>query len=101
MSMAEIAEAAKEGLLALAVSIGLQAMTVMFGEDTERLCGPEGQHNHRSPRLRREGQLVHKPTAEGIDLRVVVPGRLMLQFTSTGLDRVLTVYPSDRRAGRS
>ena len=32
--------------------------------------------------------------AEGIDLRVVVPARLMLQFTWTGLDQVLAVYPS-------
>ena len=33
--------------------------------------------------------------AEGIDLRVVVvPARLMLQFTWTGIDQVLAVYPS-------
>ena len=32
--------------------------------------------------------------AEGIDLRVVVPARLMLQFTRTGIDQVLAVYPS-------
>ena len=45
VSMAEIAESAKEGLLALAVGTGLQVMTVMFGEDAERLCGPDGKHN--------------------------------------------------------
>jgi putative transposase len=45
VSMAEIAQSAKEGLLALAVGTGLQVMTVMFGEDAERLCGPEGKHN--------------------------------------------------------
>jgi len=39
--------------------------------------------------------LVHKAAvAEGIDLRVVVPARLMLQFTWTGIDQVLAVYPS-------
>src|SRR6266513_2067676 len=43
--MAEIAESAKEGLLALAVGTGLQVMTAMFGEDAERLCGPDGKHN--------------------------------------------------------
>src|SRR6266705_5489067 len=43
--MAEIAESAKEGLLALAVGTGLQVMAAMFGEDAERLCGPEGKHN--------------------------------------------------------
>ena len=45
VSMAEIAESAKEGLLALAVGTGLQVMAAMFGEDAERLCGPEGMHN--------------------------------------------------------
>ena len=45
VSMAEVAESAKEGLLALAVGTGLQVMTAMFGEDADRLCGPEGQHN--------------------------------------------------------
>src|SRR5512135_395055 len=43
--MAEIAESAKEGLLALAVSTGLQVMTAMFDEDVARLCGPGGKHN--------------------------------------------------------
>src|SRR5947207_3172297 len=43
--MAEIAESAKEGLLALAVGTGLQVMAAMFGEDAERLCGPAGKHN--------------------------------------------------------
>jgi transposase-like protein len=45
VSMAEIAESAKEGLLALAVGTGLQVMAAMFGEDAERLCGPGGRHN--------------------------------------------------------
>jgi putative transposase len=45
VSMGEIAGAAKEGLLALAVGTGLQVMAAMFAEDTERLCGPDGKHN--------------------------------------------------------
>ena len=45
VAMAEIAESAKEGLLALAVSTGLQVMTAMFDEDVTRLCGPDGKHN--------------------------------------------------------
>jgi putative transposase len=45
VSMAEIAESAKEGLLALAVGTGLQVMAAMFAEDAERLCGPVGRHN--------------------------------------------------------
>jgi transposase-like protein len=45
VSMAEIAESAKEGLLALAVGTGLQVMAAMFAEDAAVLCGPEGRHN--------------------------------------------------------
>jgi transposase-like protein len=45
VSMAGIAESAKEGLLALAVGTGLQVMAAMFAEDAERLCGAEGRHN--------------------------------------------------------
>lgn len=45
VSMAEIAGAAKEGLLALAVGTGLQVMTAMFDEDVTQLCGPGGKHN--------------------------------------------------------
>ncbi len=45
VSMAEIAESAREGLLALAVGTGLQVMAAMFAEDAGRLCGPDGKHN--------------------------------------------------------
>jgi len=47
VSMAEIAESAKEGLLALALAVGagLQVMTAVFAGDAERLCGPDGKHN--------------------------------------------------------
>jgi putative transposase len=45
VSMAEIAGAAREGLLALAVGTGLQVMTAMFDEDVARMCGPDGKHN--------------------------------------------------------
>jgi putative transposase len=45
VSMAEIAESAKEGLLALAVGTGLQVMAAMFDQDAAGLCGPEGKHN--------------------------------------------------------
>ena len=45
VSMAEIAESAQEGLLALAVGTGLQVMASMFDEDAARLCGPDGKHN--------------------------------------------------------
>ena len=49
--MAEIAESAKEGLLALAVGTGLQVMAAMFDEDVTRLCGPDGQAQPRPGRV--------------------------------------------------
>jgi transposase-like protein len=45
VSMTEIAGAAKEGLLALAVGTGLQVMAAMFDEDVAGMCGPAGKHN--------------------------------------------------------
>jgi putative transposase len=45
VSMAEVAGAAKEGLLALAVGTGLAVIAAMFDEDVTRLCGPGGRHN--------------------------------------------------------
>ena len=45
VSMAQIAESAREGLLSLAVSTGLQVMTAMFEEDVTALCGPQSKHN--------------------------------------------------------
>jgi hypothetical protein len=45
VSMAEIAESAKEGLLALAVGTGMQVMAAMFDEDVTRMCGPAGKHS--------------------------------------------------------
>jgi putative transposase len=45
VSMTEIAGAAKEGLLALAVGTGLQVMAAMFDEDVAGMCGPAAKHN--------------------------------------------------------
>ena len=45
VSMAEIAESAQEGLLALAVGTGMQVMGAMFEEDVTGLCGPPGKHD--------------------------------------------------------
>ena len=61
VSMAEIAGAAREGLLALAVSTGLQVMAAMFEEDVARLCGPGGKHNPGPRRVpaRRRGRVGH------------------------------------------
>lgn len=45
VSLAEIAESAREGLLALSVGVGLQVMASMMDEDVAGLCGPRGKHN--------------------------------------------------------
>jgi putative transposase len=45
VAVAELASAAHEGLLALAVGTGLQVLEVMLEEDVARLVGPKGRHN--------------------------------------------------------
>jgi putative transposase len=48
VAVAELASAAREGLLALAVGTGLQVLQVlqaMLDDDVTRLVGPRGRHN--------------------------------------------------------
>ena len=45
VAVAELASAAREGLLVLAVGTGLQVLEVMLEEDVARLVGPKGRHN--------------------------------------------------------
>jgi hypothetical protein len=45
VSLAGIAESAKDGLLALSAGVGLQVMYQIMNEDVAALCGPRGQHN--------------------------------------------------------
>ena len=45
VSMAEIAEDMREGLLALAVGTGLQVMQTIMAEDVTAVCGPRGKHD--------------------------------------------------------
>src|SRR6266487_1685949 len=45
VALAEIAESAKEGLLALAVGAGLQVLQTMMEESVTTLAGPKGKHN--------------------------------------------------------
>jgi putative transposase len=45
IALGEIAESAKEGLLALAVGAGLQVMAAMMAESVTALCGPKGRHD--------------------------------------------------------
>ena len=50
VAVAELAQAAREGLLALAVGTGLQVLQAMLAEDVARLVGPKGRHNPDRPR---------------------------------------------------
>src|SRR5215217_2228518 len=45
VALAEIAESAKEGLLALAVGAGLQVLQTLMEESAVALAGPKGKHN--------------------------------------------------------
>jgi putative transposase len=45
VALAEIAESAKEGLLALAVGAGLQVLGALMEESVEGLAGPKGKHD--------------------------------------------------------
>ena len=44
VAVAELASAAREGLLALAVGTGLQVLQVMLAEGVAWLVGPRGRH---------------------------------------------------------
>jgi putative transposase len=45
VALAEIAESAREGLLALAVGAGLQVLQTLMEESVAALAGPKGKHN--------------------------------------------------------
>ncbi|HZD80395.1 MAG TPA: hypothetical protein VE646_10210, partial [Actinomycetota bacterium] len=45
VALAEVAGAAREGVLALSVACGLQVVAEMMAADVERICGPRGKHD--------------------------------------------------------
>ena len=45
-ALGELVGAAKEGLLALSVGVGLGVLSEMMAEEVEEVCGPKGQHDH-------------------------------------------------------
>jgi putative transposase len=56
VSLGEIAESAKEGLLALAVGAGLQVMYAMMDADVAMLAGPKGKHRPDRVAVRHGGE---------------------------------------------
>ena len=52
VALAELAGAAREGLLALAVGTGLGVLGSLLDTDVERLVGPRGRHNPQRAAVR-------------------------------------------------
>src|SRR5262245_22516801 len=45
LAMADVAGAAREGLLAMSVAAGLAVMAAMFEAEIAAVCGPKGKHD--------------------------------------------------------
>jgi len=71
IALAELAGAAREGLLALAVGTGLGVLGSLLEADVERLAGPKGRHNPDRAAVRHGSQ----------------PGQVTLGGRRVGVDR--------------
>jgi len=67
VALAELAGAAREGLLALAVGTGLGVLGSLLEADVERLVGPKGRHNPTRAAVRHGTQPGHprRPAGPG------------------------------------
>ena len=72
IALAELATAAREGLLALAVGTGLGVLGSLLDTDVERLAGPKGRHNPDRAAVR-HGSQTGKVTLGGRRVRVDRP----------------------------
>ncbi|HEX5879269.1 MAG TPA: IS256 family transposase [Actinomycetota bacterium] len=72
VAVAELAGAAREGLLALAVGTGLQVLQAMLAEDVDRLVGPKGRH-HPARAAVRHGSEPGQVTLGGRRVRIRRP----------------------------
>jgi putative transposase len=72
IALAELAGAAREGLLALAVGTGLGVLHSLLDSDVERLAGPKGRHNPNRGAVR-HGTQAGKVTLGGRRVRVDRP----------------------------
>jgi putative transposase len=72
VALAELAGAAHEGLLALAVGTGLGVLGSLLDADVARLVGPKGRHNHQRVAVR-HGTQPGKVTLGGRRIRVDRP----------------------------
>jgi putative transposase len=96
LAVAELAGAAREGLLALAVGTGLQLLQTLMAEDVARLVGPKGRHNPARVAVRHgsePGQVtlggrrvrVRRPRVRTTDGTRELPVPTYQAFTSTDL----------------
>jgi putative transposase len=96
VAVAQLAGAAREGLLALAVGTGLQVLQAMLAEDVERLVGPKGRHNPERAAVRHgsePGQVtlggrrvrVRRPRVRTADSAAEVAVPIYQAFTATDL----------------
>jgi putative transposase len=72
IAVAELASAARQGLLALAVGTGLQVLQAMMDEDVTRLVGAKGRHNPERAAVR-HGSEPGRVTLGGRRVRVRRP----------------------------
>ena len=72
IALAELAGAAREGLLALAVGTGIGVLDELLAADVERLVGPKGRHNPQRAAVR-HGTQPGKVTLGGRRVRVDRP----------------------------
>jgi transposase-like protein len=52
LALADIAGAAREGLLAMSVAAGLAVMAAMFDAEISQVCGPKGRHDTKRAAVR-------------------------------------------------
>ena len=96
IAMLDIADAAREGLLALAVGAGLQVMHALMAESVTTVCGPKGRHNPDRTAVRHgsdEGSVtlggrrvpVTRPRVSAVDGATEVPVPAYELFNGTEL----------------
>jgi putative transposase len=96
VAMADIAGAAEEGLLALAVATGFGVLTAMMDEDVTTLCGPKGRHDPQRTAVRHGSEAgsvtlggrrvpVRRPRVRAADGSGEVAVATYEQFSSTEL----------------
>lgn len=114
VALAELVGAAKEGLLALSVGVGLAVVQELFREEVNRLVGPRGRHNpartaNRHGQERRQLTLggrrveVSKPRArssqgEELNLKTYQAFASRDLLTEAALERMLAGLSSRRYA---